>query len=365
MEVDRLRAEVNLNNLLNNYQILKKLYNDKEIFAVVKADAYGHGSKEVSLFLEKNGCNYFAVTELSEALVLREASLKGEILIFGKTSLGNISYIEDYDLLQTIDSYSYAFELNKLNKKIRVHLNIDTGMSRLGILCHENKDIEKAVDEIKKISKLENLEIKGIYTHFSSADTDLDFTNHQREVFDDLIKKLKKEEIDYGLVHIQNSAGVINVESNSYDLARCGITLYGYPPVKTSERFLPVMSLYAKVIAIREITEGDSVSYSRTFIAKEKMTVATVAIGYADGYMRILSNNDFFYYKGYNLPVIGRVCMGLTMINITGVDIREGEFVEVFGMNKSLEDMARRALTITYELLTNMAKPRVKHFYIK
>jgi alanine racemase len=365
MVVDRLRAVINLDNLIHNYKLLKKLNHDKEIFAVVKADAYGHGSVECSLHLEKHGCKYFAVTVLKEAIELRSVGIKSEILIFGKTDPLNASYLSDYNLVQTVDSYEYAFKLSQYGKKIRVHLNIDTGMTRLGIFAQRIEELEKAVSEIKKISELEYIEIAGIYSHFTSAESDKEFTLKQQKLFDELLKRLKAEKINYGLVHLKNSSGLVTLDKNLYDLARCGIAMYGYPPVKTDDEFLPVMSVYAKVIAIKEINKGESVSYGRTFIADKEMTIATIAIGYADGYMRILSNNDFFYFKGYKLPVIGRVCMGLTMINVSGVDIQEGDEVEVFGKNKLLEPMAKRALTITYELLTNMAKPRIDREYIK
>ncbi|MFA7076349.1 MAG: alanine racemase [Candidatus Izemoplasmatales bacterium] len=365
MFIDRLRAVINLSNLESNYNTLKKLNNGKSICAVVKADAYGHGSVECSLHLEKCGCNFFAVTVLKEALEIRVAGVMSDILIFGKTDVRNIDYISKYNFIQTIDSYEYALRLNEYRKKIRVHINIDTGMSRLGLSCQSLDSIEETVEIIRKISKLDYIEISGIYTHFASSDSDASFTFHQKDVFDTLISRLKKENLKYGKVHIQNSSGLIMVKEADYDFARCGIALYGYPPLNTSEMFLPVMSLFAKVIAIRKISENHSVSYGRTFVAKEDMTIATIAIGYADGYPRILSNNDFFYFKGYKLPVIGRVCMGLTMINVSGVDIKEDDEVEIFGHNKLLEPMAKRALTITYELLTNTAKQRIDRVYVK
>lgn len=365
MVVDRLRAVINLDNLIHNYQLLKKLNHGKEIFAVVKADAYGHGSKVCSMHLEENGCKYFAVTVLKEAVELRDTGIKGEILIFGKTDPLNAEYLEKYNLIQTVDSFQYADKLNKTGKKLRVHINVDTGMTRLGIFAQRMDELDGAIHEIKKINELENIKIVGIYSHFTSAEIDKEFTLNQQRLFDELLKRLKAEKVNYGLVHLKNSSGLVTVDTNMYDLARCGIALYGYPPIKTEDEFLPVMSVYAKVIALKAIKKGESVSYGRTFIADREMTVATVAIGYADGYMRILSNNDFFYFNGYKLPVLGRICMGLTMINVTGVEINEGDEVEVFGKYKLLEPMAKRAMTITYELLTNMAKPRVDREYIK
>lgn len=364
MVIDRLKAEINLNNLYHNYLLLKELNHDKDIYAVVKADAYGHGAIECSKFLQRKGLKHFAVTVLKEAMELRDqAGIKEEILIFGKTDPLNSEYLFKYNLVQTIDSYEYAMKLDQQGFNLKVHLNIDTGMSRLGLKLHSENDLQDVVEDILKISVLKNIKITGIYSHFTSADSDLEFTLFQQKLFDLLIQKLKILSIDFGKIHLKNSGGLINLKENNYDLARAGISLYGYPPCKTDKNFLPVMSLYAKIIALRDIDEGDSVSYGRTFKADKKMKVATIAIGYADGLPRVLSNNDYFIYKGTKLPIIGRVCMGLTMADVTQVDVNEGEFVEIFGINKDLEEMSRRANTITYEILTNMAKPRVDRIY--
>lgn len=365
MVYDRVKAVINLDNLVSNYHLLKKVNNDKDIYAVVKADAYGHGSVRCASYLEQAGCKHFAVTALSEAIELREGFVTGEVLLFGKTDPLNGEYLNFYDLVQTVDSFEYACKLNELGVKIRAHINIDTGMSRLGIYCQSMANIDKTVSEIKNINELENIVLEGIYTHFTSSDEETDFTNKQKEIFDALLKELKKANIDYGKVHLSNSSGIIKLDNQQYDLARSGIALYGYPPVKAKVDFLPVMEVYAKVIAIREIAADETVSYGRTYQAKQKMKVATVAIGYADGYPRILSNNDYFYFQGLHLPVLGRVCMGLTMVDITDTTVNTGDEVLVFGVNKSLSDMAKRAKTITYELLTNMAKSRVERVYIE
>ena len=365
MVVDRLKAEINLNNLYHNYTLLKALNNGKDLYAVVKADAYGHGAVECSKFLQEKGVKHFAVTVLKEAIELREAGIKQEIMIFGKTDPLNSKYLYDFNIVQTIDSYEYARSLDASKYKIKVHLNIDTGMSRLGLKLHSHDDLDSVIAEIRRIKSLNNISLVGIYSHFTSADSDLEFTLYQQKLFDTLIHELKSLNIDYGKVHLLNSGGLIKLDKKNYDLARAGITLYGYPPCKTDMNFLPVMNLYAKIIAIREISEGDTVSYGRTFKASQKTKVATVAIGYADGLPRILSNNDYFVFEGNRLPILGRVCMGLTMIDVSKVEIKEGDFVEVFGENKDLHTMAERASTITYELLTNMAKPRVDRIYIK
>lgn len=364
MVYDRVKAVINLENLVYNYRLLKKLNKYRDIYAVVKADAYGHGSVKCANYLEQAGCNHFAVTALSEAIELREGLVTGEILLFGKTDPLNGEYLSFYDLVQTVDSYEYAVKLNNLGEKLRVHINIDTGMSRLGIYCQKLDNIEKTIEEIRKISMLENICLEGIYTHFTSADEETDFTLLQQRIFDALLKSLEDAKIDYGKVHLSNSSGIVKLDNAKYDLSRSGIALYGYPPVKSKEVFLPVMEVYAKVIAIREISEDETVSYGRTYQAKKLTRVGTVAIGYADGYPRILSNNDYFYFNGLKLPVLGRVCMGLTMVDISNTSVEIGDEVLVFGVNKSLSEMAKKANTITYELLTNMAKNRVHRVYL-
>lgn len=362
---ERLRAVIHLDNLYHNYQLLKSANSQKGIFAVVKADGYGHGSVEISRYLESKGCELFAVTVLKEALELRTSGIKGQILLFGKTNPLNAGYLVDNDLIQTVDSYEYGSRLNDFGKQVRVHLKIDTGMTRLGLMLHRLEDKENVLTEIKKIVKLDNLKVEGIYTHFVASDSDLDFTVYQQFLFEDLLVSLKKCGVDYGVSHLSNSSGVLTLDNQKHDYARCGIALYGYPPVKVEEKFLPVMELLAKVVAIKNIKAGESVSYGRTFIAEKEMKVATIGIGYADGYPRILSNNDYFYYQGNQLKILGRVCMGFTMVDVTGIEISEDDEVEVFGYNKPLTQMANKAYTITYELLTNMAKPRVTREYKK
>ncbi|MFA7561476.1 MAG: alanine racemase [Candidatus Izemoplasmatales bacterium] len=362
MENDRLRVVVDLDNLVHNYNLLKEL-NKGDVIAVVKADAYGHGSINCALHLENNGCNFFAVTCLAEAVELRNSGVKSPILIFGKTDVKNASILNEFKLIQTVDSLEYAKALNEKNYQIQIHLNIDTAMSRLGIRLHKNIDLENAVNEVKMIDKLDNLRLKGIYTHFADADKDLDFTINQKQLLKKLLSRLNDLGLDYGIVHLSNSAGIVELNNEENYLARSGIALYGYPPVKSEHNFKVVAEEFAKVIAIRDINKNDSVSYNRTFIAEHDMKIATIAIGYADGYPRILSNNDYFYYKGNKLNVIGRVCMGLTIVDISGVDISIGDEVEIFGKNKPLELMAKNAQTITYELLTNLSKPRVLKEY--
>ncbi len=363
MEIDRNFALVNLNNILHNYKLVQSHTLAKEVLAVVKADAYGHGAKEVAKMLEKHGCHYFAVASLDEAIELREANVKGNILIFGKTTPKNIAYLHKYDLIQTVDSLEYAKILNTYGKNIRIHVNIDTGMSRFGIYLHETYDLDRVKSILIKINKLDNLNFEGLYTHFADADgKNSDFTNKQFKLFKALKNSLEKIELNSLIYHSSNSAASIAYPEYSMDMVRLGIAMYGYPPVNTDKQFLPAMSLFARVVALRDVSPNDSVSYGRTYSPKEKEKIATIAIGYADGYNRLLSNNDYIMYKGQKLEVIGRVCMDLIMVKTNNIDISIGSEVEVFGENKPLLKMCKALNTIPYELLCNVSK-RVKRIY--
>ncbi len=365
MEIDRNFARINLNNILHNYKLVQSISTAKEVLAVVKADAYGHGAKEVALMLEKYGCHYFAVASLLEAIELREAGVKNNILIFGKTIPQNIYYLHKYDLIQTVDSLEYAKVLNAYGKKIRIHVNIDTGMSRLGIYLHETYDLDRVKYELIEIYNLKYINFEGIYTHFADADgLRNDFTKNQFNLFKALKRSLAKTELNNLIYHSSNSAASILYPEYSMDMVRLGIAMYGYPPVKTDKQFLPAMSLFARVVSLRDISPDDTVSYGRTYSPEEKERIATIAIGYADGYNRLLSNNDYLVFKGEKLEVVGRVCMDLIMVKTHNLDITVGSEVEVFGENKPLLKMCKKLNTIPYELLCNVSK-RVLRVYPK
>lgn len=362
--IDRVKAVIQLDHLRHNYQLLKQIHHNKEVMAVVKADAYGHGAVEVATELEKIGCSYFAVTDLIEGVELREAGIQSSILIFGKTSPKHAYLLNKYDLIQTVDSLDYAGKLNENNIDIKTHLIIDTGMSRFGIYCHKDEDLPSVILEAKKILDLKYLDHQGIYTHFAVADEDKDdVTSKQFDLFNSLCDHLETDGYNLGIKHCSNSASIIKFPNHQMDMVRAGIAMYGYPPVETKANFLPVMNVFAKVIAIRRLKPGDGVSYGLTYSVEKPMTIASIAIGYADGYSRLFSNQDYFVYDGEKLPVIGRVCMGVTMVDVSRCDIQVGAFVEVFGQNKPMAAMADAIGTITYELLTNMSKKRVQFIY--
>ncbi|MBN2540453.1 MAG: alanine racemase [Bacilli bacterium] len=366
MEIDRCYAKIHLNYILHNYQQVKSLTKAKDVLAVVKADAYGHGAVEVSKMLESHGCKYFAVASLEEAVELRDAGIKGEILIFGRTSLINLHYLKQYNLIQTVHSLSYAEELNDQNANIRIHLNIDTGMSRVGFYLHSTRDIDGVAWDIETIAALKNIQLEGIYTHFADADSSKsDFCETQFNLFEMLLKELENLGIKNLIRHASNSAAAIKHLDKHLDMVRLGIAMYGYPPVPTKLEFKPAMEVFARVHSIHYLASNDTVSYGRTYESeKPEEKIATVAIGYADGYNRMLSNQDYFMIKDDQLPVVGRVCMDFTMVKVEDAAVHDGDFLEIFGLKKDLRGMCKSLDTIPYELLCNISK-RVKRIYIK
>ncbi len=363
MEIDRSVAKIHLDNLVYNYNQAKKLVGDSLVMAVVKADAYGHGSVKCARRLEASGCEYFAVACLAEAIELREHGISGNILIFGRTNPINHCYLSKYDLIQTVYSLEYAKELSACKEPLRIHINIDTGMSRFGLYLHDPRDLYQVVHDIQDIVLLKNLKLEGIYTHFANSDeVQKEFCQRQYSLFTQLIDSVVAAGINPGIKHAANTGALISHPNTYLDMVRFGIGLYGYPHDRTVEDFLPVMELCSTVMSTRLLNPGDSVSYGRTFVAKKQTRIATIAIGYADGYNRLLSNNDYLLYKNNVLPVVGRVCMDAIMVDIGNVEIAEGEKVEVFGLNKPLEDMCRALKTIPYEILCNVSK-RVPRLY--
>lgn len=372
---DRAWIEIDMQNLQNNIEQIKKLISkDCKIMAVVKANAYGHGMINVAKKLSKIGIEDFAVATLSEAIELRKHDIRGNILILGYTNIEDIKYVQKYDLIQTIVDYDYAKKVNEKvneivnNGKIKTHIKLNTGMNRIGENC---KDIGKIIS----IFKLNNIDILGMFTHLSSADSlkveDIDFTNRQINNFFDCIKEIKRLGYNPGKLHIQSSYGILNYSEIKCDYVRPGIIMYGIyctkeHNAKIEPNLKPVLELKARITSVKYIDKDEAVSYGRTYIAKEKMKIATVSIGYADGYPRNLSGkNAKVYVNGKYATIIGRVCMDQLMIDVSAInDIKEGDVVTLIGAEKeiSAEEIATQADTITDELLCRLGQrlPRIE-----
>ncbi|OVE70535.1 alanine racemase [Clostridium diolis] len=367
-------AEIDLDAIAYNIKNIKKLVKDKEVIAVVKADCYGHGALDVVPTLLENGASRLAVAVLTEGIELRNDNIKAPIMILGYTP----SYLNEelikYDLEQTVYDLDYAKELSKtalsLNKKAKIHIAIDTGMGRIGFL-----PTEKAIDAICKICSLEGLEVIGIFTHFSTSDEkDKEYTNEQFEKFTDLLKKLSNLNIEIPIKHVSNSGAIMDMPKTHLDAVRAGIILYGYypsPEVKKENLSLkPALTLKATITRVQEMDAGMSISYGRTFKTERKSLIATIPIGYADGYSRLLAKNAKVIINGQFAPIVGRICMDQCMIDITDIngDIKVGDEVIILGEQNGLrfnaDNFAEIMGTINYEILC-MLKYRIPRVYVK
>ncbi len=364
---DRVFAEINLENLEYNIEQIKKIVaKNCKIMAVIKADAYGHGMVEVAQKLNSIGISNFAVATLDEAITLRKNKIFGNILILGYTDIKNIKYVEKYDLIQTIVDYEYAEKISKLKYNINAHIKINTGMNRIG-------ESYKNISNIENIFKIKNIKVIGMYTHLSVSDSlkedDVKFTKTQIDNFYSIAESLKKLGHNPGKIHIQSSYGLLNYNFLKCDFVRVGIIMYGIYEKKNSSIKLDlknVLTLKAKVASVKEIDSGEAVSYGRTFIAKEKTKVATITIGYADGYPRNLSNKNVkVLINGKYGKIIGRICMDMLMVDVTGIDVKQGDIVTLIGKEEGIcaNKIASASKTISYELLSGLGK-RVKKVYI-
>ena len=358
---NRAWLEINLDNLEHNVNQIKSIIPDKcKIMAIVKANAYGHGMIEIAKKLNEIGVQDFAVATLSEGINLRKNNIKGNILILGYTDLKDVEYIIKYDLIQTIVDYEYAkkIEKMKLEDKLKVHIKINTGMNRIG-------ESYKNIDNLIKTYQIKNIEILGTYSHLCVADSlksdDVEFTNEQINNFFECIDKIKSLGYDTGKIHIQASYGILNYPELNCDFVRPGIIMYGIyneDEPKTRLNLKPVLTLKARITSVKEIEKEESVSYGRTFVAKENKKIATVSIGYADGYPRNLSNKNVkVVVNGEYAEIVGRICMDQLIIDVSKIkEIHQGDIVTLMGEQKeiSAETIANKADTITNELLSRL-----------
>ncbi len=351
-------AEIDLKNLVFNYRQIKRVAGQKaKVLAAVKANAYGHGMVEVSKKLQGAGVDYLGVASIDEAMVLRNAGIKTPILVLGiASSKQEMQLAFKFKITLTVADYQYARDLNSqipAKHKIKIHVKVDTGMGRLGI-WHE-----QARGQILEISRLNNLEIEGIYTHLPSADTDIMFTRNQVRIFKVLIEQLRQNEICVKIAHAANSIAACRLPEACFNMIRPGIMLYGIYPdtkIKASIRLKQVLSLKTKITYLKTVEAGRSISYGRTYITKRKTRIATLPIGYADGYPRALSNKAKVIIRGGKFPVVGRICMDQTMINAgIGSKVKKDDLVTLIGSQHGqeirVEEIAVICNTIPYEII--------------
>ncbi|MDP4146383.1 MAG: alanine racemase [Bacillota bacterium] len=368
-----LWAEINLDDLAHNMQQIRKVSQSKDIIAVVKADAYGHGAIDVAPVLLENGATRLAVAVVNEAIELRNAGIHCPIMILGFTPISFADNLLRYDIEQTVYSYEYAEELSKLaklrNKVAKIHIALDTGMGRIGFLPDE-----KSVEDVYKISKLSNISIEGIFSHFSSADEEnKDYTYMQFKRFNDFYDKLKEKNIQIKLRHVANSAAIIDLPEMHYEAVRPGIILYGYYPseevFKEKIDLRPVMTLKTKIVYIKRLKAGEYISYGRKYKTDRDSVIATLPVGYADGYTRALFNKAKVIINGKLAPVVGRICMDQCMVDITDLEnVSLDDEVILMGEDKGIkftaDQVAELIDTINYEVVCMISK-RVPRVYIK
>ena len=372
----RAWAEVSLPQLRKNVEIIRSLNSDKtEIMAVVKADAYGHGDEHIVRCLANDcGIRYFAVSNLDEAIAVRKFAPQGEILILGYTPPEYAHEISMYNIIQGVVSTEYAEALvQNTPQPIRCHIKIDTGMGRIG-LKHDTP--QQCAAEIAEMMKIDKLSVEGIYTHFAVADSDdpdnIAYTDKQEKFITDTYVVLAAQGIKLPHLHFMNSAATCYRNSERSTLSRAGIILYGLHPdvsLDIPEGLEPLMELKAVISHVKTVNKGDCISYGRTFRADREMRIATVTIGYADGYSRLLSSKGEILVHGRRCKITGRVCMDQLMIDVSDVpEAKAGDIVTLIGKEGddriTADDLAQIYGTIGYEVVCGISK-RVPRIYIE
>jgi len=370
----RVWAEIDLDALEYNYKTLRaRLHDGCRMMCIVKADAYGHGALTVSKTLDRCGAEWFGVSNIEEAAELRLSGIQKPVFILGYTPPGYAGALAEMKLSQSVFSLDYARELDRAAREagvsVDVHIKIDTGMNRLGLIYQEQERRAETIEEAETICRLKNLRATGMFTHFSVADEGEDgeaFTREQCRCFQEVRDALKEKGITFSFHHCANSGGTLAYPEAQFDMVRPGIALYGlYPSEKLrSEMPLrPVMTLKSVISFLKEVKPGGAVSYGRTFEIERPMTLATIPIGYADGYARSLSGRADLLVGGRRAKIVGRVCMDQLVVDVTGIPgLRADDEVIVFGGGLPVDELARLEDTINYELVCRVSK-RVPRIY--
>lgn len=375
MAVNRVRADIDLDAVLYNMESMhKKLKPGTKIAAVVKADAYGHGAVEISRVLENLPYLWgYAVATSNEAMQLVEAGRKKPIIILGLSFPEQFEEIVENDLRPAVCTYETAQALSDIaaekNKVCRIHIKVDTGMSRIGFQV-----TPESADTVARISKLPNIMIEGIFTHFARADEASKAPAYEQfKQFEKMIAMVEEKGVQIPLKHCSNSAGIVEIPECNMDMVRAGITLYGLWPSeevdKTKISLKPVMSLRSRVAYVKELLPGRQISYGGTFTVKKKMTVATVPVGYGDGYARGLSNKGWVLINGQKAPICGRVCMDQCMVDVTDIPgVKIGDTVTLLGKDAdeeiTMEQLGELSGRFNYEFAC-LITPRVPRIYHK
>ena len=375
----RTWAEVDIDALKHNFDEIRASVDPKaKIICVIKADAYGHGAVFLGKLYEKMGADGFAVSNIEEAMQLRENGIRLPVLILGFTPSSLAKELAENDISQAVFSEEYAKELSeqalRQNVQVKIHLKVDTGMSRIGFMYQDIERDRDSVRQMKQVCHMPHLITEGIFTHFAMSDEakeGQEMTEHQFACFSHAVESLKKEGCHFSVIHCSNSGAIIDYKNVRMDGVRAGIILYGLSPSEKLKGRLdlrPVMTIKSVVAMVKTVEAGTPVSYGSTFVAKKPMKIATVPIGYADGYSRSLGNRAFMTIHGKKAPIIGRVCMDQLMLDVTDIEeVRSGDEVTVIGDGSdgslTFDDIAALTGTINYEVVCLVGK-RVPRVYI-
>lgn len=372
-EVRPVWAEINLDNLAHNIkEVRKHTKQEALVSAVVKANGYGHGSVHIAKTFLNNGADRLAVAILAEAIELRNANISEPIMILGYTPRTQYKKLIENNIIQTIYSYEDAKTLSNLatefGKEATIHIKIDSGMGRIGFDTTSN-----SIEEIIKISELPNLYIEGIYTHFAKADeNNKKYTREQFKKFREIVNKLEKRALEIPIKHVSNSASIIDLPEYNLDMVRAGIMLYGfYPSDQVNKKIIklkPAMNLKAKISHIKTVARGTGISYGQIFVTEKESKIATIPIGYADGFTRLLTEKSEVYIKGERVKIVGKICMDQSMIDVTNIsNVNINDEVVLFGYGKEgyphVDELAEKIGTINYEIICMVGR-RVPRVYI-
>lgn len=385
MDASLVKAEINLKAIAHNIKELRRItHPNARLMAVVKANGYGHGAIEVAQCALQNGAAALGVARIEEGIQVRKAGVNEPILIFGYTHPELTADLLEYDLTQTVYTFASAQALSRaadpLQKTIKIHLKVDTGMGRLGLLPHHFQPDNSvaisadAIEETLAIAGLEGLELEGIFTHFATADSaDKSYAENQLNFFINYLNRLRKAGLEPAVRHAANSAALIDMPHSHFDMVRPGIATYGlYPSDEVNKQHVslkPAMSLKTQIIHLKQVPAGFKVSYGITHETRKPTTIATVPVGYADGLNRLLSSRGQMIVHGQRAPIIGRVCMDLTMLDVGHIDnVQMGDEVVIFGQQDnetlSVDEMASLLNTINYEIVSSITA-RVPRVYLR
>lgn len=367
--------EIDLDAIKLNIQNIRKYIGKQvKIMGIVKGNGYGHDAVEISKIILENGADQLAVARIEEAIFLRKNNIKAPVLVLGVALPEHFKLYLDYQIMATISDLSHIYKFNdisaKINKKVKLHLKIDTGMGRLGLKPKEVKD------HFQVFNKLPNIEIVGIFTHFSTADeSDKSYTFYQFRLFNEIVDFMKSinNVPQHPFFHTANSAAILDLPETWLDMVRPGCIIYGLYPsdeVKKTIRLFPALSFKSRITHIKKIKEGSFIGYGKTYQTKKDTTIATLPVGYADGYPRCLSNSGQVLVKGRLASVIGRVCMDQMMIDITDINsVAVGDEVVLWGAqgkgNITTEDIAKKINTAVDEIIHLTDKARVAKIFLK